>query len=82
MDRRSQLLRLLVGEDEPLARLVAADALQRELRILVRDLAQMANASGHSWAAIGEALGVSRATVHERFSDGHARSMSRRRRPC
>ncbi len=80
VDRRRQLLELLEDELNPLERLVAGDELAQELRKLLRDFAGTANAMGYSWAAIGTALGVSRAAAHERFSDGHARASGRRRR--
>lgn len=80
VERRQQLLGLLNDERDPLARLVIADELAQELRALLRRLANTANASGYSWAAIGKALGVSRAAAHERFSDGHRRATARAKR--
>jgi len=78
--RRRQLLELLEDERDPLARLVVADEFAQDLRRLLRDLAGTAHAAGNSWAAIGKALGVSRAAAHERFSDGHQRASARVRR--
>lgn len=78
--RRGQLLELLKDERDPLVRLVIADEFAQELRKLQRDLAGTAHAAGHSWAAIGKALGVSRSAAHERFSDGHQRAKARVRR--
>jgi hypothetical protein len=80
VDRRQQLLDLLQDERDPLVRLVIADELAQELRVLLRHLANTANHAGYSWAAIGKALGVSRAAAHERFSDGHRRATARTRR--
>ena len=80
VDRRHQLLDLLPEEQDPLARLVAADELAQELRVLLRRVANTANRAGYSWAAVGRALGVSRAAAHERFSDGHRRATARARR--
>lgn len=80
VDRHQQLRDLLEDERDPLARLVIADELAQELRVLLRRLANTANRAGYSWAAIGKALGVSRAAAHERFSEGHARARARRRR--
>lgn len=57
-----------------------ADELAQELRKLLRDLAGVRTPWATRWAAIGTALGVSRAAAHERFSDGHARASGRRRR--
>lgn len=80
VDRREQLLELLQGERDPVARLVIADELARELRVLLRHLANTANRAGYSWADIGKAPGVSRAAAHERFSDGHTRANTRDKR--
>ncbi len=80
VDLHQQLVALLEGERDPLVRLVIADELAQELRALLPRLANNANRSGYSWAAIGRALGVSRAAAHERFSDGHTRARARRRR--
>lgn len=80
VDRREVLMELLNYERDPLARLVFADELAQELRVLLRRLANTANRAGYSWADIGKALGVSRAAAHERFSDRHRRASSRTRR--
>ncbi|GEM_PF-6493128 len=78
---RQQLLRLFEPYDDPLVRLVTADRLASELRILLRELALDAHDSGYTWDDIGRALGVSRAAAHERFSPGNRRASARRRRP-
>lgn len=79
--RRQQLERLLAVHRDPLVRLVVADKLARELRVLERELALQAHDAGHTWEDIGRALGVSRAAAHERFSPGNTRAARRKRRP-
>ena len=81
MDDAGQRLRALLPKVEhPIARLVAADRMARQLRVLVRELANEAHDAGCSWEEIGRALGVSRATAHERFSTGNSRAERRTRR--
>lgn len=79
--RRQQLERLLAPHPDPLVRLVVADELARELRVLERELAVEAHDAGRTWDEIGRALGVSRAAAHERFSPGNTRGARRKRRP-
>jgi hypothetical protein len=81
VDDAGQGMRALLpmGED-PIVRLVAADRMAQQLRVLVRELANEAHDAGCSWEEIGRALGVSRATAHERFSRGNSRAERRTRR--
>jgi hypothetical protein len=74
--RREVLLRLL-PRGSALARLVEADALAQELRVLVRVLGLEAHEDGATWAEVGDALGVSAATAHERFSSANGRASRR-----
>lgn len=80
VDRRRDLLELLAGHQGPLARLVAADELAQELRVILRQVAIEAHDAGYTWEDIGTALGVSRAAAHERLSPGNRRASSRSRR--
>lgn len=80
VDRRQQLLGLLARHRDPLIRLVAADALAQQLRVILREVALEAHEAGYTWDDIGSALGVSRAAAHERFSPGHTRASRRTRR--
>jgi hypothetical protein len=77
---RHQLLGLLASYADPLTRLVVADQLASELRVLLRELALEAHDAGYTWDDIGRALGVSRACVHERFSPRNTRAAARTRR--
>ncbi len=75
MDDAGQGLRaLLPNIDDPVVRVVAADRMAQQLRVLVRELANEAHHAGCSWEEIGTALGVSRVTAHERFSTGNSRA--------
>jgi len=78
---RQQLVRLLEPYGDRLIRLVIADHLATELRVLLRELALDAHDAGHTWDEIGRALGVSRAAAHERFSPGNSRASARKHRP-
>ncbi len=81
MDNVDQALRALLPKvEDPIIRLIAADQLAQELRVLVRELANEAHDAGCTWAEIGRALGVSRTTAHERFSTGNSRAERRTRR--
>lgn len=80
VDRRQLLLGLLAEQHGPLARLVAADELAQELRVILRLVAVEAHDAGYTWQDIGDALGVSRAAAHERFSPGNSRASRRDRR--
>lgn len=80
VDRRQQLVRLLLGRSNPLERLIVADKYAQELRVILRELALEAHDAGCTWEDIGRALGVSRAAAHERFSPGNTRASSRSRR--
>lgn len=66
--RRQKLERPLAAHPDPLVRLVIADELARELRVLVRELASRRTTPVAPGRTSGRALGVSRAAAHERFS--------------
>ena len=80
VDRRQQLVRLVGNDADPLARLLVADELAQELRVIVRQAALHAHDAGYTWQDIGDALGVSRAAAHERFSPDNRRAARRQRR--
>lgn len=79
VDRRQQLLGLLARHRDPLFRLIGADLLAQELRVVLREVAIEAHEAGYTWQNIGDALGVSRAAAHERFRPGHTRASRRNR---
>jgi len=73
---RKDLSRAVKGaatSDDPLDRLVAAVQVQAELEALgtelVRRYVAKARGAGLSWARIGEALGVTKQAVQQRFTD-------------
>jgi DNA-directed RNA polymerase specialized sigma24 family protein len=76
VDRRQLPLGLLAEHHGAVARLVAADELAQELRVILRLVAN----AGYTWQDIGNALGVSRAAAHERFSPGNSRASRQDRR--
>ena len=75
VDRCEPLFGLLEDERNPLARLVLADGSRRSSTASSSAVfpANTATRAGYSWAAIGKALGVSRAAAHERFSERDTR---------
>jgi hypothetical protein len=63
VDRRQLPLGLLAEHHGAVARLVAADELAQELRVILRLVAIGAHDAGYTWQDIGDALGVSRAAA-------------------
>jgi hypothetical protein len=62
------LLKQAGNEDEnPTARLFAAATLKAELDEWLPVLAQAARDAGHTWADLGDALGVTKQAVQKRF---------------
>ena len=57
----------VLGDDDPLAAVQAADALVRAADALLRDQVNMARYKGVTGAALGSALGVTRQAVYMRF---------------
>jgi len=55
--------RLLFEDDDPIRRVAAAAAMQRELGLVLRDDVLEAVAAGHSWRDVAAAMRVSRATL-------------------
>ena len=77
-DPRSALNARISGEvdADPIAALGIISAVQHDLDGH-QERAVRAAAREHSWAAIGEALGVSRQAAHERFAKRWAQSIKR-----
>ena len=79
LDRKdlSRAVKGAASSGDPLDRLVAALQVQAELEALgaevVRRYVAKARAAGLSWARIGEALGVTKQAVQQRFADRPAR---------
>lgn len=53
---------------DPLGALQAARQLRTNLAAEEATAVQIARQAGHSWAKVGDALGISRQAAHERFS--------------
>lgn len=71
--REEDRLRTLVGatgDDDPRQALRAAAELQRETDRCTAALVRRARVAGLSWAAIADALGVSKQAVHRRYRAG------------
>lgn len=64
--------------DDPLARVAWADGWGQEDQ--VRAAVQAAREAGISWAALGRALGVHRATVETKYGKGYERQKAYRER--
>ncbi|MDP9442218.1 MAG: hypothetical protein M3P34_08600 [Actinomycetota bacterium] len=78
MDDAGPRLRALLQIEDPIVRLVAADRMAQQLRVLVTELATEAHDAGYS--SEQRALGVCRATAHERFITGNSPAKRRTRR--
>lgn len=71
--REKDRLRTLVGavgDEDPGQALRAAAELQREADRCTATLVRRARVAGLSWAAIADALGVSKQAVHRRYRAG------------
>ena len=66
----------LAGE-RPLQALGVLAAIERWHRPLLQDAVDSARANGSSWAEIGTALGVTKQSAHERFSESKRHRLSR-----
>lgn len=62
--------------DDPLHALTAIGAVQRDVAAHQRDAVRAA-VQGHSWAEIGQALGVSKQAAHQRFAKEWAETLKR-----
>ncbi|WP_344648877.1 hypothetical protein [Cryptosporangium japonicum] len=62
-----------LAREHPLQALGVLAAIERWHRPLLQQAVDAARANGSSWAEIGTALGVTRQSAHERFSDSKRR---------
>jgi DNA-directed RNA polymerase specialized sigma24 family protein len=77
--RLARLTLLHAGDGSPAAALNAVRALRRRLDDMEREAVILARANGWSWRDVGEVLGVSSSTAHQRFARADVPPRRRRR---
>src|SRR5687767_12658805 len=72
IDQLTKLVRERAGDNEPLTLVRTAVEVSRDVATIgdavVTRFVEDARGAGHSWAEIGEALGVTKQAVHQKFA--------------